>query len=175
MSILKQFFPNIGVKPQPCDPPEFRAEVEAARSFLERAVAELGDLRPFDEITGEDWERDYVTGGIAYRTQSGTRAAASVQVIGYYYNGIWTWAWALSSRDWGRDHARALREYGGSKGYPSLTTDRFRCSESACWELTALALERGGTQSAIALPPWTPKGDQGLEFMTIGRPHCVAD
>ncbi len=143
---------------------KLRALIASALSELEAKTAGLDALLHFEEA---EWNVDQDAGTITFTRPDGLRAVAPVQIVGTYNttDGTWLWGWdhpsveAALARD-----AALVRQFGHERDIEPLALHKIACTESDCWEFTALACKLAGAQGAY-------RGAAGtvLVFMTFGH------
>ncbi len=152
---------NIFQRKSPENDGEYR--ILLARSIEELKLKSAAHDRLF-QLSTADWSADLEKGLIVFTSPQGLKATCALQIVGTLniQDGTWLWAWDNPSIDKKlQEHARAVKLYGEKHGLERLTERKFRCTETAAWEYTALACKLGGAEGAYRGP-----AGNTLVFMT---------
>lgn len=143
---------------------ESRRLIDCAMAELEAKTIGLDALIHFADCV---WQLDQDEGIISFSRNTGLVARAPVQIIGTYNSVDCTWVWAwdnVSIDDALKIDAGAVREYAFEHNMTELTSRKVKCSESDCWEFTALACKLCDAQGAYRAP-----AGNTFVFLTFGK------
>jgi len=138
--------------------------------FLSKAYNDLADKQSklvADFQLGEherfDWDQE--NGTLVFSNDGKIAVIAKVQFVGSIStkSNTWLWSWANSYiYDNVKDQMHIVREFGESKGYEALFTDKWEADEIDGWEMTSVTsylLEAKGA--------YRTTGETGFTYMVI--------
>ena len=115
----------------------------------------------------ERWDFDQDVGDLVFTFSDGLVARTSAQIVGTWdsQTDTWLWAWANTtiSESLARD-SLLVKEYGARAGIKTLTSRKWKCSESEAWGMAGVATKLCDAQGAYK----GPAGDTFV-FFTFGE------